>query len=119
MPEGVAATTVAGNVSSVVGVFKYDVDWSFVACRSNAVTLTVTEQRKYTSSKLHYIYVLTEHSFCIASLASAVLHHCYQANVSTFHSAGDITPPIVRVYGLSTSSHMPHPTTAAITYLNI
>jgi hypothetical protein len=56
MPEGVAAATVADNVSSVVvGVFKYDVGWSFVACRSNAVTLTVTVQRKYTSSIIHYI----------------------------------------------------------------
>jgi hypothetical protein len=55
MPEGVAAAaTVAGNVSSVVGMFKYDKGWSFVACRNNAVTLAVKMQRKYTTSaKLH------------------------------------------------------------------
>ena len=62
---------------------------------SNTVTDTVTQ----CSGNAHHLSNCTiyfkEHSFCIASPASTLLH---QANVR-FHRAGDITPPLTRTYG--------------------
>jgi len=60
-----------------------------------------------------YIYIVTKHSFCIVSQALAMLNHC-NCSVSS-----DITPSLAECTRLSTSSHTPHPTTAATTYFNI